>query len=87
MNTHVIPTVRHGLIDRLSDWVDRSLHAWRAWRAERATRHGLQSLDHLILRDLGISRCEIYSLAARHGEHVRQRAIQQAQTLDQLRRL
>ena len=42
----------------------RLVRAWRRWKAARATRLELSTLDARMLRDLGIDRSEVGSVAA-----------------------
>jgi uncharacterized protein YjiS (DUF1127 family) len=45
-------------------WIRRALRAWAEARRERALRAALAKLDGITLRDLGITRSEIGSVAA-----------------------
>ena len=63
---------RTGVVAILLGALQRRLHAsltaWRHWRQLRATRLALAGLDAATLRDIGIVRTEIDSLAAEvHG--------------------
>ena len=65
-------TTRTGVVAGVLRALQRRLHAaltaWRHWRQLRATRLALAGLDAATLRDIGIVRTEIDSLAAEvHG--------------------
>jgi uncharacterized protein YjiS (DUF1127 family) len=54
-------------VARESDFFDACERLWkryRAWRLRRATERALEALGDGALRDIGIHRCEIASLAA-----------------------
>jgi len=61
-------TAAHRLLATLGEWQ----RAVRAWHSRRATVAALQSLGHHGLKDLGIDRSEIVSVAYdTSGERVR----------------
>jgi uncharacterized protein YjiS (DUF1127 family) len=55
-------------VDAIAGWLRRATAWLRRRRSEAATRRSLGALDDRALHDLGVSRCEISSMAAEvHG--------------------
>jgi len=62
------PSALSSMLAALRRRLHVTLAAWRDWRQIRATRLALMNLDAATLRDIGIVRTEIDSLAAEaHG--------------------
>jgi len=66
--------------EKLLDWLDGLVAAYRGWARRRKAAAELNRLDDRMLSDIGISRSEIPSVVARLGRNMRRRAPANANT-------